>query len=76
MSEPTNGDHVDPATNGVLSLALSEEDQRHLAQLEQKFQVIRDFTASVATYRTTGAYIFGQGGTSKSYQVVQELERL
>jgi hypothetical protein len=55
---------------------LSPADQRHLDQLEAKFQAVRDFTASVASGRTSGFYLFGSGGCGKSYTIIKELERL
>lgn len=56
--------------------ALSQEDARHLIEVEKKFQLIRDLVASVATGRSTGLYLFGRGGIGKTHTVVRELERL
>src|SRR5262249_13700455 len=57
-------------------LALSPADLRHLAELEKKYQVIRDYTASVARARTTGLYVWGLGGCGKSHVIIDELTRL
>ena len=55
---------------------LSRKDQKHLDDLEGKLQLVRDYTTSVATGRTGGFYLFGNGGCGKSYTVIQELDRL
>jgi hypothetical protein len=60
----------------VKGLTLSPSDQKHLATLEQKFQIIRDYTRSVADGRTTGFYLYGKGGCGKSHNVIHELDRL
>ena len=57
-------------------LQLSPTDQRHVEQLERSFQIVRDYTASVASGRTTGFYLHGSGGCGKSYTIIGELERL
>ena len=62
--------------SGTVPPALSEVDRKYLTQLEQKFQMVRDYTASVATGRTTGFYLYGNGGCGKSYTIVGELDRL
>lgn len=51
-------------------------DQRYLAEVEKKFQVLRDFTRSVATGRTTGLYVWGPGGCGKSRTIIEQLEHL
>src|SRR5262249_2949574 len=55
---------------------LSPEDQRHLAQLEDNFQLIRDYVGSVAAASSTGLSLFGRGGIGKTHTVVKELKRL
>lgn len=56
-------------------LELSAADQRYLVELEGRLQVVRDYTASVATSLTTGFYLYGNGGCGKSHTVLEELER-
>ena len=55
---------------------LSKSDEKHLEDLEGKLQLVRDFTVSVATGRTGGFYLHGNGGCGKSFTVIEELERL
>ena len=55
---------------------LSPEDERHLAQLERKFQLVRDRTRAVARGLATGFFLHGGGGVGKSYTVLEELKRL
>ena len=57
-------------------LDLSDVDRRHLAALETKFQLVRDYTGQVASGYCTGLYLFGEGGIGKSHTVIRELERL
>lgn len=78
-----SNDNARPPENGIPDPAntpqppgLSPADRRHLAALEQKLQVVRDFTGSVATGRTTGYFLWGKGGCGKSHTVIEELERL
>ena len=47
-----------------------------MAQLQNKFQMVRDFTGSVASGRTPGFYLYGAGGCGKSFTIINELERL
>lgn len=54
---------------------LTPQDERHLDTLNGKLQLVRDYTASVATGRTTGFYLYGPGGCGKSYAVLDELNR-
>ena len=73
----TTGDPA-PATHGVepdLPQELSQRDRGHIASLETKLQLVRDYTAQVAGGYTTGLYLFGEGGIGKSFTVVRELER-
>lgn len=56
--------------------ALSANDRQHVQQLEKKFQLIRDRVASVAHRYHTACYLVGRPGTSKTFTVRAELERL
>ena len=69
MSKPPDNDSVMDAKE------LSPQDERHLESLNGKLQLVRDYTASVATGRTTGFYLYGQGGCGKSFSVLEELKR-
>lgn len=55
-------------------VVLSQCDAEALQQLEGKFRLIRDYTRSVATGRTTGFYLYGVGGSGKTHNVVAELK--
>jgi hypothetical protein len=66
----------DQAAQSGNGLTLSPRDQKNLASLQQKFQMVRDFTRSVADGRTPGFYLWGKGGCGKSHNVIDELERL
>src|SRR5262249_40940256 len=50
--------------------------QAHLRTLEPKHQLIRDRVRGVVESLHTGFYLWGEGGTSKSYTVLEELKRL
>jgi hypothetical protein len=56
-------------------LTLSAEDQARLAELEPKHQLIRDRVRGVVKSIHTGLYLWGDGGTSKSYTVLDELQK-
>jgi hypothetical protein len=58
------------------ALALSAEDRGHLAELEPKHRLIRDRVRGVVKSIHTGLYLWGDGGTSKSYTVLDELQKL
>lgn len=80
MSEVNTRPHdgvPDPANDppNTQPPTLSPADQRFLATLEQKLQVVRDFTGSVASGRTSGFFLWGKGGVGKSHTVIEELER-
>ncbi|MBA4189486.1 MAG: hypothetical protein C0467_15975 [Planctomycetaceae bacterium] len=47
-----------------------------LASLEQKLQLVRDRIRGVAEGYQTGFYLYGEGGTSKSYTVEETLKQL
>lgn len=48
----------------------------HVAEFERKLQLIRDRVASVAHEYQTATYLVGRPGTSKTYTVKKELERI
>src|SRR5262245_10451920 len=56
-------------------LKLSEDDRRHLEKLEPKHQLIRDRVKGVVQSIHTGFYLWGEGGTSKSFTVLDELQK-
>jgi hypothetical protein len=43
--------------------------------MERKLQVVRDFTVGVVLGHYTGLYVYGPGGTSKSYTIVEVLRQ-
>jgi hypothetical protein len=51
-------------------------DEKHLANLEAKFQVVRDHVTAVAKGFKNGLFLHGNGGVGKSYTVLQHLEHL
>lgn len=55
---------------------LGAEDQGHLDALEKKLQLVRDRVSAVADGTATGFFLYGPGGVSKSYTVLQQLERM
>jgi hypothetical protein len=55
---------------------LSPNDRQHIASLERKFQIVRDFVAEVVAGLTTGLYLYGEGGIGKSFTVIRELETM
>jgi hypothetical protein len=57
-------------------MTLSPDDLIHLETLESKLQIVRDRTRSVARGYGNGLYLWGEGGISKSYSVLSELECL
>jgi hypothetical protein len=56
------------------ALALSREDEAALESLEPKLELIRSRVGGVAQHYHTGFYLWGEGGTSKSYTVLEELK--
>lgn len=57
------------------TVRLTDADDRFLASVDAKFQLVRDQVASVAMGLSTGAYFYGPGGCGKSYAVLDELRR-
>ena len=55
---------------------LSRQDRELVQQLDTKLQLIRDRVASVAHRYHTACYLVGRPGTSKTFTVRTELERL
>lgn len=53
-----------------------DQDAPLLASLEQKLQLVRDRVQGVAEGYHTGFYLWGEGGTSKSYTVEETLKAL
>lgn len=64
------------ANNQLPSKHEHPENKNHLASLESKLQLVRDRTRAVVLGFSTGFFLFGNGGTGKSYTVLKELERL
>jgi hypothetical protein len=60
----------------MADLQLSAEDQGRLRELEPKHVLIRDRVRGVVKHLHTGFYLWGEGGTSKSYTVLDELQKL
>lgn len=54
----------------------SNTDQVLLVNLDNKLQFVRDRTQGVADGYINGFYLWGEGGTSKSYTVEETLKRL
>src|SRR5262245_28366831 len=61
--------------DGVMSDCLAGDSQ-HLASMDDKLQKIRDRVRGVAAGYDKGVYVWGEGGTSKTYTVVQTLDGL
>src|SRR5262245_26537955 len=60
----------------MAGLALSAEDRARLTELGPKLKLIRDRVRGVVKSIHTGFYLWGEGGTSKSYTVLDELQTL
>src|SRR3954453_13220015 len=52
------------------------KDESLLASLDDKLQLVRDRVRGVAEGYANGFYLWGEGGTSKSYKVEDTLKRL
>lgn len=63
----------DPRTE---TLALSEDELKHLDAFGRMRDLLRDRTRAVADRYQNGTYIVGRPGSSKTRTVVEELERL
>jgi hypothetical protein len=59
----------------VAELKLSDEDEARLQDLKPKLKLVRDRVRGVAQSLHTGLYLWGEGGTSKSYTVLDELKK-
>ena len=57
-------------------LSLSDKDAQLVQELEAKLQIIRDRVGSVAHRYHNACYLVGRPGTSKTYTVREELQRL
>lgn len=55
---------------------LSKEQCGHLETMNGKFRHLKDAVKGVALGYHTGLFLFGEGGTSKSYTVTQTLKEL
>jgi hypothetical protein len=53
---------------------MNGDDKASMATLKPKHELIRDRVRGVCTYLHTGFYLWGEGGTSKSYTVLDELQ--
>jgi hypothetical protein len=62
-----------PEIHGDVLPPLSEADQRHLLEYEKKTQLVRDRIVGVIRGRTTGDYIWGPGGSGKSFIIISTL---
>jgi hypothetical protein len=60
----------------AMELKLTDEERDHLANLEEKFRHVRNAVQGVARHYHTGFFLFGEGGTGKSFTIAQELQRL
>jgi hypothetical protein len=58
------------------SLSLTREDRTHLATMEKKLDHIRSMVQGVVTQYHTGVFLWGEGGTSKSFTVISHLQKL
>lgn len=58
------------------TLSTTASDQELLASLDGKLALVRDRTRSVAQGYSTGLYLWGEGGTSKTYTVQTTLDEL
>ena len=54
----------------------STEDRGHLESFQRKLQVVRDRVGGVANRYSCGFFLWGPGGVSKSYTVIDELKAL
>jgi hypothetical protein len=66
----------DIITQDEATIFLSDEDQARLDEFDAMLDLIRDRTRSVAERYQVGAYLVGRPGSSKTYTVMETLERL
>jgi hypothetical protein len=57
-------------------LKLSAADRENLGRYENKLQFLRDTVTGVAKGYVSGAIVTGRGGISKSYTIIDQLEKL
>jgi len=57
------------------SVKLSKFDVLQLANVDAKYQMVRDQVAAVAMGLSTGMYVYGPGGCGKSYAIEGELRQ-
>jgi hypothetical protein len=57
-----------------MEISLLDTDRGHFETLEKKQALIRDRVRGVTSHLSTGFYLWGQGGTSKSFTVTDELK--
>jgi hypothetical protein len=65
-----------PGGPGVASWRTTMSDTDLLDSLDAKLQIVRDRTRGVALGYSTGFYLWGEGGTSKSFTVEFTLKQL
>jgi hypothetical protein len=59
-----------------MAVELTAEEQKHLETLDAKMSHVKDAVRGVAMEFHTGFFLWGEGGTGKSFTVLQELQRL
>jgi hypothetical protein len=64
-----------PVLTGQPPLVIPPSD-KHLVSLENKLQILRDYTIKVALGFSPGLFVWGNGGIGKSYTVVRQLDAL
>ncbi|MBL8020255.1 MAG: hypothetical protein JNM27_11365 [Leptospirales bacterium] len=55
-------------------MLLTVDERKHLAELKRKMKNVRAVVRGVVTGFHTGLILSGEGGTAKSYNVIQELK--
>jgi hypothetical protein len=59
-----------------MAIELTEDEKKHLDNLNGKLTHIKDAVRGVAKDFHTGLLLWGEGGTGKSYSVLEELQKL
>jgi hypothetical protein len=59
-----------------MAIELTNEEREHLANLRKKLTHVKDAVRGVAKDFHTGLLLHGEGGTGKSYTVLEELQKL